>query len=59
MLDVLLLFAITWWLLERFDDERGGGGNDRDGCLSILDCEADCDAEAFLLRCVNGGDAGR
>ena len=55
VLDVLLLLAISWWLLEGFDDERAGGWDDADGCLSILDCEADCYSEAFLHSALAAG----
>lgn len=47
MLDVLLLLAITRRLLEGLDDERRGGGNDRDGSLTVLDGELDGDAESL------------
>lgn len=33
--------------LEGLDDERGGGRNNSDGGLSVLDGELDSDAEAF------------
>lgn len=49
MLDVLLLFAVSGWLLESSDDERGGRRNNRDGSLSILDGELDGDTETFLF----------
>lgn len=48
VLDVLLLLAVTGGLLESLDDERRGGGNDRDGSLTILDRKSDRDAETFL-----------
>ena len=47
VLDVLLLFAVTRGLLEGLDDQRGGGGNDRDGGLTVLDGQADGDAETL------------
>lgn len=48
VLDVLLLLAVTWGLLERTDDKRGGGGDDGDGGLTVLDGELDRDTEALL-----------
>ena len=50
MLDVLLLLAVPRRLLECLDDERRGGGNDGDGGLTVLDGQADGDAEAFLCK---------
>ena len=50
VLDVLLLLTISRRLLERFDDERGGGWDDRDSGLTVLDCEADGHAETFLYE---------
>ena len=47
VLDVLLLFAVTRGLLEGLDDKGGGGGNDRDGGLTVLDGQADGDAETL------------
>ena len=47
VLDVLLLFAVTRGLLEGLDDKGGGGGNDRDGSLTVLDGQADGDAETL------------
>ena len=51
VLDVLLLLAVTRGLLEGLDDEGGGGGNDRDGGLTVLDGQADGDAETLLYGC--------
>lgn len=48
MLDVLLLLAVPWGLLERLDDEGGCRGDNGDGCLTILDGESDGDTETFL-----------
>jgi hypothetical protein len=48
VLDVLLLLAVTRWLLEGLDDEGGSGWDDRHGCLTVLDGESDSDAESFL-----------
>ena len=45
--DVLLLFAVAWRLLEGLDNERRGRGDDRDGGLTILDGQLDCDAQAL------------
>jgi hypothetical protein len=47
VLDVLLLLAVAWRLFEGFDDERGGGRDDRDLGLTVLDGELDSDAEAL------------
>lgn len=47
VLDVLLLFAVTRRLLKGLDDEGRGGGNDRDGGLTVLDGQADGDAETL------------
>lgn len=49
MLDVLLLLAVTWGLLQGLDDKRGSGGNNRDGSLAVLDDKLDSDTEAFLF----------
>jgi hypothetical protein len=49
VLDVLLLLAVTRRLLEGLDDEGRGGGNDRDGSLTVLDAELDSDTESFLF----------
>jgi len=51
VLDVLLLLTVPRGLLEGFDDERGGRGDDGDGGLTVLDGQADGDAEAFLDIC--------
>lgn len=48
VLDVLLLLAVTRGLLEGLDDQGRGGGNDRDGGLTVLDGQADGDAETLL-----------
>ena len=47
VLDVLLLFAVTRGLLEGLDDQGRGGRNDRDGSLTVLDGQADGDAETL------------
>lgn len=47
VLDVLLLLAVTRRLLEGLDDQGRGGGNDRDGGLTVLDGEADRDTETL------------
>ena len=47
VLDVLLLFAVTRGLLEGLDDQGRGGGHDRDGGLTVLDGQADGDAETL------------
>jgi hypothetical protein len=49
VLDVLLLLAVSWGLLESLDDEGRCGGNDGNGGLSVLDGETDGDTETFLL----------
>lgn len=49
MLDVLLLLAVTRRLLERTNDQRRGGGDDRDGCLTVLDGELAGDAQTLLF----------
>lgn len=51
MLDVLLLLTVPGGLLERLDDEGGCRGDNRDGCLTILDSESDGDTETFLWSC--------
>lgn len=48
VLDVLLLLAVTGRLLEGLDDQGRGGGNDGDGGLTVLDGQADGDAETLL-----------
>jgi len=48
VLDVLLLLAVTWRLLEGLDDEGGSRWDDRDGGLTVLDGESDGDTETFL-----------
>lgn len=48
MLDVLLLLSVAGRLLEGFDDEGRGGGNDGDGGLSVLDGELYGNSETFL-----------
>ena len=48
VLDVLLLLAVSRWLLEGLDDERRGGWDNRDGGLTVLDGQADSDTETFL-----------
>lgn len=47
VLDVLLLLAVTRRLLEGLDDERRGGGDDRDSGLTVLDGELDGDAKTL------------
>lgn len=47
VLDVLLLLAVTWRLLESLDDKGRGGGNNRDGGLTVLDGESDGDTETL------------
>ena len=47
VLDVLLLLAITWGLLEGLDDEGRGGRNDGDGGLTVLDGELHGDAKTL------------
>ena len=47
VLDVLLLLAVPGGLLKGLDDEGRGGGNDRDGGLTVLDGQADGDAETL------------
>ena len=48
MLDILLLLPVPGGLFQGLDDERGGGGDDRDGGLTVLDGELDGDAQALL-----------
>ena len=60
VLDVLLLLAIARGLLQGADDERRGGGNDRDSGLTVLDGQADGDTETFLWTSLGMfGIAGR
>jgi len=47
VLDVLLLLAVTWGLLEGLDDERRSRGDDRDGGLTVLDGELHGDAKTL------------
>lgn len=47
VLDVLLLLTVTRGLLEGLDDQGRGGGNDRDGGLTVLDGQADGDTETL------------
>jgi hypothetical protein len=48
VLNVLLLLSVAGRLLQSFDDEGRCGGNDRDGGLTVLDGESDCDTETLL-----------
>ncbi len=48
MLDILLLFPVSWRFFQSSYDKGGCGGNNGDGSLSILDCELDCDSQTFL-----------
>lgn len=48
VLDVLLLLPVAGGLLEGADDERRGGGDNRDGGLTVLDRELDGHAETLL-----------
>ena len=41
MLDVLILLAVPRRLLERFDNQRGGGRYDGDGGLTVIDGQSD------------------
>ena len=47
VLDVLLLLAVPGGLLKGLDDEGRSGGNDGDGGLTVLDGQADGDAETL------------
>lgn len=52
MLDVLLLLSVTGRFLQSLDNEGGGGWNDRNGGLTVLDGKSDCDSQTFLnLKC--------
>ena len=48
VLDVLLLLPVARGLLQGLDDEGGGGRDNRDGGLTVLDRELDGDTETFL-----------
>ena len=48
VLDVLLLFPVAGGLLQGLDDKGRGGGDDRDGGLTVLDGKLDGDTETFL-----------
>lgn len=50
VLDVLLLLAVSRWLLKGLDDERRGRWDDRDGGLTVLDGQANGDTETFLYE---------
>jgi len=50
VLDVLLLLAVTWRLLQSLDDEGRSRWDDRDGGLTVLDGESDGDTETLLQR---------
>lgn len=54
VLDVLLLLAVTGRLLKGLDDKGRGGGNNGDGGLTVLDGQADGDAETLPVACVLG-----
>lgn len=47
VLDVLLLLAVTRWLLKGLDDEGRGGWNNGDGGLTVLDGKTDGNAESL------------
>lgn len=49
VLDVLDLLAVTGGLLQGLDDKGGGGVDDGDRSLTVLDRELDGDTEALLL----------
>ena len=51
MLNILLLLAVARRLFQRLDDEGGRGGNDGDGCLTVLNRKLDGYAETFLEKC--------
>jgi hypothetical protein len=48
VLDVLLLLPVSGRLLESFDDQGRSRWHDRDSRLTVLDGEANCDAQTFL-----------
>lgn len=48
VLDVLLLLTVTRGLLEGLDDQRGSGGHNGDGGLTVLDGETDGHTETLL-----------
>ena len=50
VLDVLLLLPVTWGLLEGLDDQRGSGGHNGDGGLTVLDGETDGHTETLLEK---------
>lgn len=54
VLDVLLLLAVTRGLLEGLDDKGRGGGNNRDGGLTVLDGETDSHTETLPVTSVLG-----
>jgi len=47
VLDVLLLLSVSGWLLEGFDDEGGGGWDDRYSGLTVLDGQSNGDTETL------------
>jgi hypothetical protein len=48
VLDVLLLLPVSRWLLESFDDQGRRRWDDGDSRLTVLDGEANRDAQTFL-----------
>jgi hypothetical protein len=54
VLDVLLLLAVTRGLLEGLDDQRGSGGHNGDGGLTVLDGETDGHTETLPVTSVLG-----
>lgn len=48
MFDVFLLLSVSWRFFESLDNERRGGWDDGDSCLTVLDGESDGDSETFL-----------
>jgi hypothetical protein len=54
VLDVLLLLAVTGRLLEGLDDKGRSGGNNGDGGLTVLDGQADGNAETLPVASVLG-----